>query len=787
MVRGLLLAWLMLGAPRLPVAGDEMTDHLERLAAQAKDRSIGLPRREQIVLELAATLDRAAQGAKTPDERNTLWDRAVETLESFSRENPGHAQERSFELQEAVYLWAKGRTLAQQAALASDEPGLTRAKQALDLAIGRFESLLTELGPARDLLAQNARYRLAQALVDRGELEATSSSGRRALYDRSMDALDQAVTTASLAGYVHLLRAKILTDLGRLDEAEAAVTASSAASPPPPEADQLKARVEIAVGRGLFRESVAAVEASGLDPIAKDAEALGIRLAERARSKGPARDQAELDAFRRARALRGSDRPEARLALTRLAGEISVPGGSGTGEDFDLLADLQLRLGRRDRAAELSRLGAERAMERGERERAATLRYRSGAILFQSGDYVAASQILGRVADDSSADAVRPKAGLLRAIALGRGLSRRSPGITAAAYTQALETQIRDYPEDPTASEARWLLGGVRMAEGRRADAEKLWAQIPPGHARWLEARLATAEGCQADLEQLLIGADRAEISQAIEATRKAIDAARAEATTDDQRDRLELQKSRYLLTPGASSPELVSRTCERLTTTAHHESLRLEAKRLRVVAQVQLGRYADAERLARELVDGREAPSEDHALLDTAALIDRSAVIVESDIDRRRIGLILRHLTEKIIARVDHLDARDQVEARLRHARALILSGDSREGRRALEPVSLAAASLSDGQLRDLADSFALLDAHDLAVDVQRLRVARLSSGSPAWFEARYGMALGYYRSGKLDQARKIIDTDSILHPDLGGAELRAKFERLRSRLELN
>ncbi|MBV8268989.1 MAG: hypothetical protein JO252_21905, partial [Planctomycetaceae bacterium] len=56
--------------------------------------------------------------------------------------------------------------------------------------------------------------------------------------------------------------------------------------------------------------------------------------------------------------------------------------------------------------------------------------------------------------------------------------------------------------------------------------------------------------------------------------------------------------------------------------------------------------------------------------------------------------------------------------------------------------------------------------------------------TGSLPWFAARYGLALAYYRSGRSREARQLIDATTILHPDLGGGELREKFVHLRQRL---
>ncbi len=86
---------------------------------------------------------------------------------------------------------------------------------------------------------------------------------------------------------------------------------------------------------------------------------------------------------------------------------------------------------------------------------------------------------------------------------------------------------------------------------------------------------------------------------------------------------------------------------------------------------------------------------------------------------------------------------------------------------------------------LPDLADTYVRLDAHELAIDVQRLRAKLAANGSLAWFDARYGLALAYYRARKPKEALHLIDATAILHPDLGGGELREKYIRLRQRIE--
>ena len=58
------------------------------------------------------------------------------------------------------------------------------------------------------------------------------------------------------------------------------------------------------------------------------------------------------------------------------------------------------------------------------------------------------------------------------------------------------------------------------------------------------------------------------------------------------------------------------------------------------------------------------------------------------------------------------------------------------------------------------------------------------LPSGSPLWFDARYGLALAYFHAGQQRESAQLIDATAILHPDLGGGTLQKKFIRLRQRL---
>ena len=117
---------------------DELDAHLAELKRQVDRPSTLLHRREQLTLQMASTLDRAAQASPSHSVRRECWTRATVVLDEFGREHRGHALAREFQLQAAVYAWASGRTWADDARLATSDPGpKIEAVRVLDGAIKR--------------------------------------------------------------------------------------------------------------------------------------------------------------------------------------------------------------------------------------------------------------------------------------------------------------------------------------------------------------------------------------------------------------------------------------------------------------------------------------------------------------------------------------------------------------------------------------------------------------------------------------------------------------------------
>ena len=277
MVWGILVVTMAAAAQQpAPVSEAELSQHLTTVRAQLVNPALDLGRRETLAMDMAATLDRAAQSASDPELRRKRWGEAIDLIDRFTRENPDAGLVRQLRFQAAVFRWAQAQTWVRAVAFEPANPRhRERAIALLDDAIERLRAIST-IGD-RTTLGENLRFRLAQALADRAELEPAGSEARRRREGEAMDLLEKPATELGLAGYWHLLKAELLLRTGKPAEARQAARrgppgqtgASGGRDPrgPDPAADRREAiRRGPPGGRGLAyqRRRQGAVE--GPDP-----------------------------------------------------------------------------------------------------------------------------------------------------------------------------------------------------------------------------------------------------------------------------------------------------------------------------------------------------------------------------------------------------------------------------------------------------------------------------------------------------------------------------------------
>ncbi len=734
-------------------------------------------------LEAANHLDELARQAKNGAESRARWLEAAQLLDQCVARDPEAAVAASLRFQAAVYLWARARASLDGVELvAASDPERLDVARGLDDVIGRLRGILPKSGAPTDPFAQNLRFRLAQAIADRARLRPESDPERVGAEKEAQGLLDRSITSPRLRAFARLLHADLANRLGQFGPAQIEAEEAAKLDLPPPILATTETRITALAGRGLFAEAVEVINRS---PVAAEQKTLWqLRLAlarRRVAQPGQAPTAATTEAFELAGKLRGGQSPEAHRGLMELARAIDNPGPNGLPGWWDLLVEGRLLLLEPAQAAALAGRGADRAVAT-HNDQAAPLRFKAGACWFQAEKFSAADASLTQVVTDQHAPgSLRAKAGMLRAISRGRALATRQPGASPAAYLTALEDQVRNFPDDPSSGEARWLLGKLRLAANRTDDAIALWSQIRHEHPRWLEAESGAADLAINAIQDQWISHDSAAVRPKVESARALIRAALDRANEGDEVVPLGLRLARLELIPGVGQPAEAIAILDRLLRGPGSDDQHRQARLGRMVALAEQNRFADAEVVART-----EAKSDDFGpLLPAIRQLDQAASSTEGDLIRKRTGSLIRTLLDRWVEPIDRTPAPARDEVRLRHARALIFLGDTAAARRAIARWGGPSDGSHDAEfLQDLGDTYFRLEAYPLAVDVERLRASKLSTGTAAWFDARYSLALALFRSNRRIEARKIIDATTILHPDLGGGETRAKFERLGQKI---
>jgi tetratricopeptide (TPR) repeat protein len=767
-----------------PMSDAELSQHLATVRAQLANPGLDLGRREGLAQDMAGTLDRAAQSAPDPEVRRQRWAEAISLIDRFLRENPDLPLDRQLRLQAAVFRWAQAQTWVQAAAF---EPFNTRhaerAAALLEDAIERLRSI-SAFGD-RTTLGDNLRYRLAQAIADRAELEPAGSGPRKAREAEAMDLLEKPGTELGLGGFWHLLRSELLLRAGKPAEAGKELESALQAKPAPPEPEVFAIKVPLMIGEKQYAGAMQAVDASHLEAPIRGLWKVRIRLAElKGTPEGDEHKRIHAELYRDVLALKGSQASESRLALLELARAGIEPGPDEPPDAWDALADAYQRAGEPAKAAAAEMQAADRAAAGGQAAAAAGYRLRAGAFLFQSGRFVEADVPLSRVADDPASGPVRPRAGMLRALARGRALASGQPGASMAAFSEALERQVRDFPNDPATDEARWLLGDLALGSSSDRDrARALWTAIAAGSPRWLDARLAIASMERDELDRQLINPDRQRLALSFARADKFLADSIRQARSEDATGRLQLARARLNLVPIAGRPEAARDLCDAVARLPVSPAVLYRARLLRMIALVELGRYIEAEREAQTHSDW-DLPAEHAVLFDAVRLLDQGASIATTDLRQRRFGLVLKLLLESVLTLDQKFETSQLIELKMRMTRALLFVGDDIEARRSLTTWKGTPDANSERLLRDLGDTYNRLEVYSLAVDVQRLRIHNNAAGSMPWFDAKYALALAYFHTSQYKDAAQLIDATAILHPDLGGGELHEKFIRLRQRL---
>jgi TolA-binding protein len=762
-------------------------------------------------IELANLLAARAQTETRSNVRADLWQQASTLLRDFLDRNSEHPQAAVLRFQIGAYEFAQGELARQQAKLAPPNSEMTDAARShLKTAIQAFRQIDSDsteaikkrgtnetATPGQPTLAQlravtnNSRFRLAQSLLALAQTFPRNSADQTdsAMQAKTLfEAFSQRNNTNELTLESYLGRAECLRLLGDSAEAMKVLANLSASGTPDKYYDRqlvLRAQIQMdqknaAAARNFIDDARKLQKSPNPELDLLYVQAL-LELA-RDQSKGQANlvarqlVAAAIEEMNRIEKQHGAywvSRCE--MLLAELAAENVLV------EDPSVLirmADGQFRRGDRSGTVRTLDRAVKLAQDQGDANQTVQLAFRAASILVQEKQFSAAAERFNKIATTFANHSMAPQAQFMVAYCLGQIYGASPSPERLAAYERALEEHLRAFESEETAIEVRWLLGSLRMNQRRWLDAIELFRAITPKHKQYAAARdqmRRAYESCLQDLWQRGQPADAVFAAAAQFLKQSLADRRGKQWTADDIPFALSLARIDADVSAGRfqEAEEILTQI---LFGKAANDSQRAEARRLIVTSLLGQEKF-DA---ARQMIETEFVGLPQELFAIAQSLEDASAHSSESR--RRHIGRLQLVATERLVKDAEQLTPEQSVQAEIYLALAYVNAGQAARADELFAKLHDRVAN-DPRVLEAQAECFMQLGRYVQARDLWRKSLGLLQESSPGWYRAKYQLALSCFHSGDATQALKIILVTEQLHPDLGGAELKARFEDLKAK----
>lgn len=474
-------------------------------------------------------------------------------------------------------------------------------------------------------------------------------------------------------------------------------------------------------------------------------------------------------------------------------------------------AEALYRNGRTDEAVQAYREAANAAEKSGRTELVVELAYTEGSIELHAGRFEQAGDVFGRLANEHPQSQRAAAAHLLRAYSLGRLYEKERTKSRRLVYTEALHVHRKRFATDPTAVEATWMLAVLEESRLQMTAALELYLEIPPDHARGPAAQVAVARcyefvllrlrelkqpvgDWESDATGKLAGIASTFPAEPQSLSREQAEVALRFARILLNRDRPDFDKAdRLLERVFASRKGLDGREAPPVTSSPRRAKPQVDAQlagwkplvtsatQLRIVSLAGRGEFETARSLVADL--SAAGPSDVLATLDGLMELAGRA----DDQTRRKLGELQLRTAIELHDRREKLSQADQ--RRLDRCLAQAYAAVGRPEQAAGIYESLLAHSPDDRKLiKRIAELLLDLGTRE-SVAKARNHWRKLESfekpGSRDWLNARYSVALCSYSLEDYDDCRKLLAVTRLLYPELGGADLREKYDRLQARLD--
>lgn len=764
-----------------------------------------------------------------PEDREAYLDRADRLLEELAAVQPPLPRQEAMAV-ERIALEQTRANLLLGSSLSAAPSDRTRqaAIAALRKVIEQYRELIPQLGEAARRAARRTPAQLSDGEFSGGDIrrlardveqqlaqtqvslvEALPSGTER---DATAHTADERLKTLA-DGWIgeartwdaRLLRAKLARLQGNSDQAAVIVRSALRDDPADWLVDRFMAelvrsqlaagQIDVALQTLLTYTQQRQTLPEELGALQVEALLAGWRLAEQAKDSASA-GEFWAQANRFAERLEGGWRSRAMLLIDQ------ARETSRYGEEVAALvqtARTAYAAGETERALTEFEQAADRAIALKVPEAADEFDFTRASILIDLSRFADAAEVLERLLTRSPNAKSGEDAGLLLAYSLGRLYEAEATRTRREAYVATLERHRERYHDRPSFVEATWMLATLEENRQQWTNALELYREIANDPERGPASQVRIAMLYQRILERLR------EIKQ----------------PPDTWEDRAIEDLAGYVQSYPQKADELTLPQAEVIVRLVHialgHREQAYAAvdRRIEPVLLAAQSQRRAAERDGRPLDEGWDRLSRVAAQLRVVSLagqgrIDEARRVFESlaAVEPRTllgITLGLTDLAKQIPAQQRQALAHLQLDAgrRINEQRSSLNAAEQRALDLSLAEAYVAAGNVYDAALiyeallkaqpddrRLLRTVAELLSQHEgqeatrKSLELWR-RIERMEKrGTPLWLESRWQMAELTARLGQHEEAGRLITFTRLVAPEMGGEELRKKFEELERRL---
>ncbi|HBN76856.1 MAG TPA: hypothetical protein DD473_13765 [Planctomycetaceae bacterium] len=365
------------------------------------------------------------------------------------------------------------------------------------------------------------------------------------------------------------------------------------------------------------------------------------------------------------------------------------------------------------------------------------------------------------------------------------------------AYANALADHLQRYPQRETALDARWRLAELTFARRQFAEAIVEYRQIPSTHSRYFDAQNRIFQ-CYDYLLKTQEAANRELLSDVVSLANRFLTSVEWQRVETASQVEAILQACQFLLNFETGLHQSLPETFRELQTLFtdlknNDARFQVEPELLakwnrsltinRGILLVQLGRSQEA----FQLFEGADSLTSTQQ--EAMFLLEQLAEIESADSQTEQ---ILGSISLRVIARLklmptsftpQQANALKRYEAEAyykigRLSKAIPIYQELVQGLPVSDPlVSRLTALLVECNNQECLEALYTL---------WKKKAATTRQGELNWHRARYELANACLRTGRIEEAKKIVSVTTLLYPDAGSSELKQGYAEL-SRLLKN